>query len=305
MNTSLIINQVLNLFMPVVVGFIIIRIGIVEKGFVKGVSAFLYNITLPCTVALALRGGAGDISVSDALALFAVSSAIVLVSKLLAELVIRYTKPKEEMRGVIRFALCFSNFSFMGYPVAEALMGERGLVMATVYSLPLFLMVQSVGVAFILDKSGGRNLRKLLLNPPMLGVVAGLVLFLTKIAFPRGIERTIESFGAMTTPLAMLLVGMTLAGVSVKKTLASPLCYLVALLRLVVIPIGVYAVLSLIGVRSDVRDVATIISMMPIASNIIIVLSGRGLDSTHAASAVLVALVLGVVTIPLMTTLLL
>lgn len=301
MNISLILNQVLNLFIPVAVGFAIIRLGVVDRGFVRGVSAFLYNITLPCTVALALRGGAGDISVKDAVLLIAVSSAIVFLSKLLAELVIKVTKPREEMKGVIRFAMCFSNFSFMGYPVAEALMGERGLVMATVYSLPLFIMVQSVGVAFILNRGRERNFKKLILNPPMAGVVAGLVLFITGFKFPIGAEKALSSFGAMTTPLAMTLVGMTLAGVSVKETLADPICYVIALLRLVAIPLGVYGLLTLVGIREEVRNVSTVISMMPIASNIIIVLSGRGLNSAHAAKAVLVALVLATVTIPLMT----
>lgn len=302
MNISLIINQVLNLFIPVAVGFAIIRLGIVDKGFPRGVSAFLYNITLPCTVALAIRSGAGDISVKDGIILIAVSSVIVLLSKLLAELVIKVTRPEEEMKGVIRFAMCFSNFSFMGYPVAEALMGERGLVMATVYSLPLFIMVQSLGVAFILDRGKERSLKKLILNPPMVGVVAGLVLFITGFRFPAGAEKALSSFGAMTTPLAMTLVGMTLAGVSVKKTLTDPICYIIALLRLVAIPIGVYGLLTLVDVGEEVRNVSTIISMMPIASNIIIVLSGRGLNSAHAARAVLVTLVLATVTIPLMTT---
>ena len=47
---ELIFNQVLILFIPVIIGYGVIKLKIVDDSFAKNLSAFLFNITLPCTI---------------------------------------------------------------------------------------------------------------------------------------------------------------------------------------------------------------------------------------------------------------
>ena len=301
MDISIVINRVLMLLIPVVLGWFIIKIKVTERSFIKNLSSFIFNVTLPCAIVSALQVDYDkDLLIKSIIILF-VSLSIIFVTWILAEGIVRVLKIKESIAGIVKFALVFSNFSFMGYPVAEAFMGETGLFYATVFSLPLYAFVQSLGIAFI-DSEGERRGFKLnyILNPPMVGVMVGFFLFLSGLRFPSVIGGTLSTFGAMTTPLAMLLVGMNLSLHPIKDALTDFRCYLIALARLVIIPLCVFFVMSQLGFGETVTKASTIITMMPVAANVIIVMSSIGKDSSFAARVVLVGTLLSVITIPLM-----
>ena len=301
MDISTVINQVLMLFIPVVLGWVILKIHVVEEPFIKNLSAFIFNVTLPCSIVSALQVSFNkDLLIKSIIILF-VSVSIILITWLLAEIVVKLFKTDAKTSGVLKFALVFSNFSFMGYPVAKAFMGETGLFYATIFSLPLYAFEQSLGIAFI-DGDGKRRGFKLkyILNPPMVGVVIGFSLFLSGLRFPAVIGGTLSSFGTMTTPLAMVLVGMNLSRHPLKESLSDIKCYIIALARLVAIPLLVYSGMTLLGFGETVTKASTIITMMPVAANIIIVMSSMGKDSSLAARVVLVSTLLSVITIPLM-----
>jgi len=300
MDINVIINQVLLLFIPIAVGYTIGKLKVVDSSFLKNLSAFLYNVTLPCAVVGALQFEFDTSLVTKGIILVAVSVGIVLVCWALSGLFVKIFKISGATQGVARFALTFSNFSFMGYPIAEAFMGRTGLFYATVFSLPLYALVQSLGVAFVVEEGEKRGFRlKYILNPPMVGVYVGLILFATGYRFPAPIDSTIASLGGMTTPLAMVLVGMSLCANPLKTSFTDYKYYIIALFRLVVIPLGVYGVLTLLNVDKDISRTSTIITMMPVAANIIIVLSSRGLDASKASKAVLITVLLSVFTIPM------
>ena len=63
------------------------------------------------------------------------------------------------------------------------------------------------------------SLKKILLNINMISVFAGVFLFFTKIRFPEIIGNTLSSVGSMIGPLSMIVTGMLIAGVDLKKVL--------------------------------------------------------------------------------------
>ena len=55
MDTSVVVNQVLMLFLPIVVGYAIIKLKVVDDSFKRNISAFLFNVTLPCSIISAMQ----------------------------------------------------------------------------------------------------------------------------------------------------------------------------------------------------------------------------------------------------------
>ena len=51
----------------------------------------------------------------------------------------------------------------------------------------------------------------------MISVFLGVILFFTKIRFPQIITNTLSSVGSMIGPLSMIVTGMLIAGVDLKK----------------------------------------------------------------------------------------
>lgn len=94
------------------------------------------------------------------------------------------------------------------------------------------------------------SLKKILLNINMISVFAGVFLFFTKIRFPEIIGNTLSSVGSMIGPLSMIVTGMLIAGVDLKKVFTNKRIYLVTFIRLVIEPIVALAVIILLGMKT-------------------------------------------------------
>lgn len=86
---------------------------------------------------------------------------------------------------------------------------------------------------------GKRNvpLKTILLNVNLLCIIFGMFLFALQIKLPSVIAGTLSSLAVMIGPLAMFVAGMLIASVPLKKIVTNKRIYLVALLRLIVIPL--------------------------------------------------------------------
>jgi len=300
MNTSIVVNQVLMLFFPVVIGYIIIKLGVVKEEFTKNLSSFIFNVTLPSAIISALQFDFDrQILIKSAL-LIVISVVVTVFSWAFGLGTAKVLKVKNASKNAIVYSLMFSNFSFMGYPIAKAFMGDEGLIYATMFSLPLYVMVQSWGVALINSEGERKFKATYILNAPLIAAVIGFVLFLTGLRFPTAIDGTIDMLGSMTTPLAMVVVGLSLSAEPLKNAFTSIRFYVLAILRLVVLPLIVFYALVALNINIDICRISGIITMMPVAANIIVTSATYGKDTTDPARAVLLTTVLSVITIPLM-----
>ncbi len=300
MNTSIVVNQVLMLFFPVVIGYIIIKLGVVKEEFTKNLSSFIFNVTLPCAIISALQFDFDRQILIKSVLLIVISVVVTVFSWAFGLGTAKVLKVKNASKNAIVYSLMFSNFSFMGYPVARAFMGAEGVMYATMFTLPLFVMVQSWGVALINSEGERKFKATYILNAPLIAAVIGFILFLTGLRFPTAIDGTIDMLGSMTTPLAMVVVGLSLSAEPLKNAFTSIRFYVLALLRLVVLPIVVFYALVALNINIDICRVSAIITMMPVAANIIVTSAAYGKDTTDPARAVLLTTVLSVITIPLM-----
>ena len=103
----------------------------------------------------------------------------------------------------------------------------------------------------------------------------------------------------MTTPCALLIIGSSLSNIPVRDMLGNRFVYAVSLLRLIVLPLMVGAVLRLCGISIFVSDVATVLSAMPIAMNGVMLCSQYGKDERVMTQGLFITTLLSVLTIPL------
>lgn len=300
MDISVVVNQVLMLFLPIVIGYFIIKIKLVDEGFKKNISAFLFNVTLPCTIISALQFDFEPSMIIKSGMLILISLVILFIMWLSGLSTTKLLRMNDQSRNVAIYSLMFSNFSFMGYPVAQAFLGDKGMFYATMFSIPMYAIVQSFGVALIVGGGSSKKFRlSYILNAPMVAVVIGFVMFLTGWRLPKAVDGTIRSIGAMTTPLSMILVGLALSVKPLKNAFTDYRYYIVALLRLVVMPLIIFYLLRLINIDIDICRISAIITMMPVAANIIMTSAAFGKDTSDPAKSVLLTTLLSVITIPL------
>jgi predicted permease len=146
---------------------------------------------------------------------------------------------EEKRKGMVRFCMVFANNGFIGIPLARAVFGEASPVMAYLIVLNIIMNVVmfTLGVYLISGDKSSINVKKAVLTPVFLAFVIGIVLNLL------GVTRVVPElqtyathFSGIVTPLSMLVLGMKLTQVPMKKLFVSGRMYYTSAVKLVLFP---------------------------------------------------------------------
>lgn len=152
-------------------------------------------------------------------------------------------------RGMLRFCMIFANNGFIGIPLGRAVFGEDSPVMAYLIVLNIInnVLMFTLGAYLISGDKKTVNVKKALLNPVLLAFIAGIVLKLLSVekAVPE-IQTYASYFSGVVTPVSMLVLGIKLAEVPLKKLFTSGRMYYACLNRLVLFPILSVALMLLL-----------------------------------------------------------
>lgn len=292
-------TQVIILFCVVLIGALCRRLGFFTDETIRGTTQIVVNVTLPClTVYNMQRPFSADVLVNFLLTL-AISAALMLVSMGVMLLLFRHRE--HARRAVLANLEGFSNCGFMGYPIILAV-NPDWMIYAVAYNIAFNILAWTVGVCLFNGKENV-NLRRALLHPAVVSSAIGIVLFCAGISLPQIPLEVLSMIGGLTTPLSMLLIGTRVAGVHLSDFRDIDY-HLSALLRLVVIPLVVYAAMRPFPLSSAVAGTVFILAAMPAGTTTAMQAELYGGDNVFAARAIAYSTLLSLITVPLMSMLL-
>ena len=123
-------------------------------------------------------------------------------------------------------------------PLVAALLGEEWQIYATAFPAVQMTILFSHGQS-VMEGKPGINWKKIVTNPNMIAVVAGLVLFLTPLQLPDVLADTMTSMARAVGPVSMIMLGMALADIEWKKIFTGKRVYGMVLARMVLLPLVV------------------------------------------------------------------
>jgi len=316
-------TQSLILFCLMAIGWLAGKTGIISRESNTSLSRFLVNFTLPALILVSMQKPFSVELRNQSLQILAFSTLVYGLSFVLAFTVSRfYRKASGPELGVHRFAMCFSNVGFMGFPVAEAILGRESLFMVSIYNIPFQILAFSVGVLMIAGlppssaaDAGNTSRRNInlrfikasaikLLNPAILAALVGFGLFSLSVKLPPIILPALDLLGSTTTPLAMVLIGVTLANNRSAAILRQRRLWLTTAYRLALHPALIFLLASVLGLQGLNLAVPVLIAAMPVAANTSILANVYGGDSEMAGGLVFVSTLASLLTIPLIVLLL-
>lgn len=206
-------------------------------------------------------------------------------------------------RNIYKYALTFANFGFMGNALVPAVLGGEALYYYMLFTLPPTIGVYSWGLAILIPHEEGKpNLLKNLLNPGIISIVAGLILGLLGASawLPAFVTSTLSSLSACMGPIAMVLTGVVIGGFRLRDLLTRWRIYLVAILRLFILPAAMVALLWLCGADRTTLLCALFMFATPMGLNTVVFPAAYGGDASTGASMAMISHTLSVVTLPLM-----
>ena len=135
-----------------------------------------------------------------------------------------------------RLSTIFTNCGFIGIPLVYAILGKEGVFYITAYMTASNLFIWTIGVMLISNEKGIKSALLNLRNPVIIAIVLGMICFFFKISLPELIMTPLELIGGMNTPLAMLVVGASMAQGNILTIIKSVSIYWISFLRLIAFP---------------------------------------------------------------------
>lgn len=288
-------NNVLVLFVLIIVGYICKKIKLLSEKTVKDMTNFVLYIVTPCVIINSYQRKF-DKQMLIGLAIMLVASIISFaVNILLAHLLVKDRDKRREK--TLRFGAVFSNCGFMSLPLQQAMLGEIGVFYGATYIAVFQIIVWTYGVIVMSGDVKSFSLSKIILNPGMIGTLVGIVLFICSISLPFTVLEPIKHLAALNTPVPMIIVGYHLAGSSFKiKGLSA---YMSIILRLIISPVLMILALWYFKLTGDIMVACIIAVSSPVAATTTMFSEKFGGDTPLSATVVSITTLLSIITMPL------
>lgn len=289
-----IFGQVLILFAFAAVGFGLARGGILDAGHAGILSKLLVFVFLPCNVFKTFATGFDAAYLAANWQLVTVSLAAISVIGVLAFFGAKlFSKDKYE-QAVFEYSLAIPNSGYMGYPLAEALLGQTGLMHMMLFAIPVQVFIYTYGYARLTKR---RLTLKKLINSVTVSMMLGAAFGLFEVKLPDIPLTFLTNASACMGPISMLLAGIAISEFGLRPLFLERRAYVLAAFRLLIIPLTVGA-LAYLAFGMGVAAIAVLYFAMPCGLNTIVFAKSVGEPCGSGAALVFVSTVLACVTIP-------
>lgn len=261
------------IFLLLGLGFAAVHKGLLARADMRGLGAFVINLALPALLFKAMSQRSPEQLLDlPMLAVYTLGSLVVAGFGLAIACLVQ----KRSLRtgALIGMGMSMSNSAFMGFPIAQQVVGKEAGAMLAIYAsveamimMPLLLTLAEIG-----ESGGGPWIRvagglfkRLLKNPMIIAIIAGVTVSLAGVTVPVPLARAVDMLTAASAPVALFSIGGTLAGLSLKGMSGD--IGLVVAGKLILHPLAVFILFLLLPFGDPaLRTAAVINAGMPMLS---------------------------------------
>lgn len=305
MDIQVIVLQMIQLFLVIALGYLLLKIKIFDVDFNQRLTTLLLSVTTPALIVSSVLSITIEKDLSEIIFVFIVAIVIFMVLPILGLIIVKIMKVPLHQQGLYIFMTMFSNIGFMGFPVMKSIFGNEAVFLTAIFNMLFNLLVFTVGILFMNYRSAEKisiNLRQLF-SPGVVSSLVALLIYLTGFQMPDIISSTITMIGDITTPIAMMLIGSTLATIPLKEVFNELRVYPYTILKQIIIPIIAYPILNFFIKDALILGVSLIMISMPVGNIAVLFATEYHKDVALAAKTVFMTTLLSIITIPLIVAL--
>lgn len=303
------LQQMLVLFIIMMIGFIAYKKNIITDETSKKLSAIVVNISNPALILSSVTGNATVTGAELVETMFvAIGMYVFLIA--VAALVPVIIKAPARDRGTYRVMTIFGNVGFMGFPIISSLYGGGALLYASLFLLPYNILIYTYGVWEMCKSSGegsgavkksGRESIKQIFNIGVIFCIIAVVVYALGIKFPAWVNTTVSMLSSTTAPLSMMVIGASFATMNFKKVFLNVRTWVFSALRLLVIPVLGTFLVSLVTDNTSIIGVTMVMLGVPVGSMTAMLAQEYGGDYALSSETVAMTTLLSVVTFPIVS----
>ena len=296
-----IVIAMLKIVAALALGYFLNKIRIIDSKSGAAMSKLIIFATSPC-LTFASIVSMGSERKDEAVMLLWLGVVIYVFLTVIAFVTVKLIRVPKESFATYMCVLIFGNVGFIGFPLAQSLYGSLGLFYIGILNIHFTLFAYTFGMVLMTGASGGKIKFsvKTLINPGTVSVVLALILFLLDVKLPDIVLEPISFIGQITSPLAMIVLGSTLAGYSLKTVFSNWRNYIVSIVRLLVMPAIAFLIMNAIWGVSELTTCVTLYVGCPTATILVMMSLAYGGDVENSSASIGLTTVLSIITIPVL-----
>ena len=208
----LLMEQIAELFLMILMGYIIVKTGLLKGEDSKVISKIVLYLVIPCVIINAFQVDYTSEKVKELLLVFAAS---VLLQVILLAAVWGAGKVLK-LNEVEATSIYYSNSGNLIVPLVTFILGKEWVLYGCVFMSVQLVFLWTHGKNTI-SREGKWDWKKIVFNVNMISVFAGVVLFFTKIRLPEIVDQALSSVGSMIDPASMIVTGMLIAEMNLRN----------------------------------------------------------------------------------------
>lgn len=306
-----IISTMCKLLFAMVLGYILFKKGILNKEINKNISNLIVQVTCPCLIVCSVSSvpyGEG----AEIVKLLISGVVVYIILPVFARVITKIMRVPAHLRGTYMCMFIFANSMFMGYPVVQALYGDMAIFYCTIFNMPFNILYFSLAINYFKKdaaiEAGTYQKEKInpknFINMGIIASVVALLIYFARIPIPGLVFDCLGFVGNITTPLSMVIIGSSLAAVSLKEIKTEKGIWPMLPIRLGLIPFVVWCVMHLFTSDPMMIGVCTVSAGMPVASLVAMGSVQYERQGKCASIGVAVSTIFSMISIPIMAILL-
>ena len=297
----LLAEQIAELFLMILMGYVIVKLGLVTDDDSKILSKIVLYIVIPCVMINAFQIDYTPDKVQG-MFLALVASVVLQVLLLIAVWIMGKIFHLNEVEVA---SIYYSNSGNLIVPIVTYVLGDEWVVYGCVFMAVQLIFMWTHGKHII--SSGEKfDWKKIVLNINMIAIFIGAVLFLLKIHLPVIVDDTLRAVGSTIGPVSMIVTGMLIAGMNLRDIFTNRRVYAVTFLRLLLVPVLALIILKISGLVTwhpqgeKILLVIFLAVITPSASTITQMCQVYGGNSKYSSAINVMTTLLAIVTMPVM-----
>lgn len=315
MSITVVIQQMVMIFILIGVGLLLYKKKMLSEMTSKQISGIIVNVTNPALLICSAFQDGPKVSVPElgmALGFYLLIYAILIAVSFLMPRILR-------VPGMYHYSYqmltIFGNVGFIGIPLASAVLGAESLIFVSIYNLIFNILIYTFGIS-LLQKAEAKQLTtqsvnsdtavtsplwKKLINAGTISAAATIVFYLCDFRVPSIIPSTLNYMGQATTLLSMLVLGASVAQMTLKDIFSHPKLYWFTLMRQILVPIGCVMLLRPFIQNTLVLNTMALMLAVP-AGNMPLMLSKQlRVETDTISQGIILTTILSLVTIPIVS----
>ena len=301
MLSVLLFQQIAKLFLLILMGFLIVKAGILKADDSRVLSMLLLYVIVPCVCIMGFqieRTAENSRMVELALLSALVMNGMdILLGKLAEKLF--------HLDLVEKASVMYPNAGNLVIPLVTGVFGGEWVIYVTVYSMVQTTLVWT-HARMMMSGVKKISLRDVVCNVNILAISLGCLMFLFRIQLPGIVQDAFSMAGNTVGPMAMLITGMVMADIDLKRLKAYRRIWKPVLLRLVILPVllvclAKFTNMAALAPHGKTLMIISLLSTIAPAANIVTQFSQMfNRDALYASLINTVTMLLCIVTMPLL-----